>query len=58
MMALHHKAVPRLFFKLRWRLGRFLETPFPFVSSSDMLAIVMRVVTGLRTVQGRILISR
>jgi hypothetical protein len=30
-MALYHKSLPRLFFNLWRRLGRFLEAPFPFV---------------------------
>jgi hypothetical protein len=30
-VALYDKAVPRLLFDLRWRLGSFLKSPFPFI---------------------------
>jgi hypothetical protein len=31
VVALYDEAVTRLFFDLRWRLGRFLEPPFAFI---------------------------
>ena len=31
VMSLHHETMPRLLFKFRRRLGRFLKAPFSFV---------------------------